>query len=354
MSTRLKVVMVGPARDAQGGIASVINGYFEAGLQNLCDLQFVGTTSNGNDFTKGIAAIRALHKFDQLLPNCDLVHIHLGGGVSVYRKELFMNRAIRAGKPVIAHVHVNLERLFRGRSSSFKDRYRRFLGRADRVIVLSQKDRSFYIAQHVCRPENIVVLHNAIQIPSHSYFDKRSTQVTFLGHMTQIKGPDVLVQAVPRVHAAVPHAVFVFAGDGDSTPYENLAQSLGVTPYCRFVGWVGVSQREQIFKHTFLFVQPSRDEGMSMSLLESMARGIPVVATNVGGTSLVVRDGADGLLVPPMDSKALADQIIRLLKDKEYAQKISAHARQRIKEQFDIQAIPQKLISLYEDVAEKK
>lgn len=354
MGTKLKVLMVGPSRDAQGGITSVINGYYEAGLQNLCNLTFVGTTSNGNALAKGAAALRALHRFGQLLPECDLVHIHLGGGISIYREELFADKAIRAGKPVIAHVHMSHEYLFRRRSSTYKNKYRHLLGRADRVVVLSEKDRSFYIEQHICRPEQIVVLHNAIRVPVQSSFNAASTQVTFLGQVGQRKGTDVLIHAIPQVHAAVPKAVFVFAGDGDSAPYEDLARTLGVASSCHFVGWVGSVQREQLFRDTYVFVQPSRDEGMSMSLLESMARGIPVVATNVGGTSSVVRDGVDGLLIPSTDSKALAEGIIRLFTDKEYAQRMSGNARRRIKTQFDILSIPHKLISLYKEVTEQE
>lgn len=347
---KLSVLMVGPARDAQGGIATVINGYFRAGLPDACDLRFVGTTSNGNNIAKGIAALRALHEFDRLLPGCDLVHIHLGGGVSIYRKQLFMNHAVKAGKPVVAHVHVNLRRLFSGHSASFKNRYRRFLSRATKVIVLSGQEKQFYIENNLCEPENIIVFHNAIEIPDHNYFDDTSADVVFLGHMSEIKGPDVLVRAVPRIVSAIPQAKVIFAGDGDASPYRALAQSLGVASQCRFVGWVNSGQKEDILKHAYVYVQPSRDEGMSMSLLESMARGIPVVATDVGGTSLVVHDGVDGFLVPSLDSRAISDQVIKLFQDTALARTMSFEARSNITDHFDINKQVVRLVDIYHGV----
>jgi glycosyltransferase involved in cell wall biosynthesis len=346
-SNRLSVLMVGPSRDARGGITGVVNSYFEAGLNRLCHITYIGTTSSGGYLSKARAAMKALSHFSKLLPQYDVVHIHLGGGISVDRKQLFMNKAKSVGKPVVVHVHVNLERLFKGHGNAYKQRYYRFIGDADKVIVLSRQEQQFYIDNALCSPDKLMVFNNAVEIPKVNDFDSHSDKVIFLGHMTYLKAPDILIQAIPQITAFAPRMQFIFAGNGNSSPYQKLAQSLGVLPCCHFIGWVDRSKKEQMFNDSYAFVQSSRDEAMSMSLLEAMAHGLPVVATDVGATASIVRNGSEGFLIPPSDSGILADRVINLIKNRDLAQKMSRAARSRIVEDFNIQTQISKLIGLY-------
>ncbi len=354
MDKKLSVLMVGPARDAQGGITSVINGYFNAGLQNLCNFRFVGTTSNGNYFSKAVAAIRALKDFTQLLPSCDIVHIHLGSGVSMDRKNLFLNQAKKYGKPVIIHDHRPLQRDFSHQSASFINKNRRFFAKADAVIVLSEGERDFYLDRQLCDPRKIFVIHNSVAVPTKRYFSFSSKKVISLAQMTERKGQDILIKAIPSIIKKVPQAQFVFAGNGDATPYRNLAHQLNIAQHCNFVGWVSGRRKEEIFEDATVYIQSSRDEGMAMGLLEAMARGIPVVATNVGGTSLVVHDGINGSLIPSCNINMLANATIKVLENEKYAQITALKARSYIEHKFNIQLNLKQIVSLYKRVLAKK
>jgi len=89
------------------------------------------------------------------------------------------------------------------------------------------------------------------------------------------------------------------------------------------------------YRRAHIFVLASLWEGIPVSLMEAMASGLAVVATRVTGIPELVEDGVSGLLVPPQDSKALAEAIYKLLRDKELREKMGKAARQKVVEEFD-------------------
>lgn len=346
----LRVLMVGPARDARGGMASVVNGYYEAGLQDLCDLEYVETTSNGGALSKALKAALAMRDFARLLPSCDIVHVHLGAGVSFERKKAFVRKAKAAGKFIVLHEHRGiLMGLLEDGGELVRKRNRELISLVDAVVVLSEEWRDFYV-RHLCSEEKVFVLHNSVKVREGSLFSFSSSRVLFLGHMTDVKGPDVLVRAVPLVLESVPRARFVFAGDGDTTAYESLAAELGVSHACVFAGWVESDAKQRIMEGATVYCQPSRSEGMPMALLEAMSCGVPPVATAVGGTPQVVRDGLDGFLVPAEDPHALADRLIALLSDEKLAASIALAAKSRVEDQFNSKKELGNLIELYDSL----
>ena len=98
-----------------------------------------------------------------------------------------------------------------------------------------------------------------------------------------------------------------------------------------------------------LFVLPSLNEGMGRALIEAMAAGLPVVATNVGGIPAVVQDGQTGILIPPGNPEALAAALERYLQSPESAKRIGAAARDHITEKFDVSALVRGVESVYEE-----
>jgi len=100
-------------------------------------------------------------------------------------------------------------------------------------------------------------------------------------------------------------------------------------------------------------VLPSLSEGLSNTLIESMAAGVPVVATRVGGNPEVVDEGRTGLLVPPRDPAALAEAICRTLQDRELARQFGEAARQRVAEHFSLERMLRDTERLYVNLLER-
>jgi glycosyltransferase involved in cell wall biosynthesis len=123
------------------------------------------------------------------------------------------------------------------------------------------------------------------------------------------KGVDVLIRAFPDVRAAIPDATLTLVGGGDELePNRRLAAGLGLGDSISFVGVVANSA--PYIRQADVIVLPSRREGLPIVALESFALGRPLVATAVGGTPSVVRDGQTGWLVSPEDPVALAGAMI--------------------------------------------
>ena len=140
------------------------------------------------------------------------------------------------------------------------------------------------------------------------------------------KGVDVLIEAFGRLRADLPEARLVLVGDGDEAPaHHALAERLGVAGQIAFVG--DVPEAAPYLAGSDVVVLPSRREGLPMVALEALALGRPVVATAVGGTPTVVRDGETGWLVPPEQPGALAAALVEVAANPEEAARRAAAGR---------------------------
>lgn len=350
VGSRPKVIMVGPSLDSQGGIAAVANGYIAAGIKDICSFEYIETTRPGSGVSKVLAGIQAYSKFCRALPDCDIVHIHIGAGVSPARKTLFAKAAKRAGKLVILHEHRGiLPELYREGGDAFARKNRELYSLADVAIVLSEEWRLFF-SENVCDSSKIRVLHNSVAAPVDAPVLGEAQRVLFLGHMTDVKGPDILIRAIPEIVKLHPDCRFVFAGDGDEKPYRALALELGVQDSCEFVGWVSGVEKDSLLRSCPIYCQPSRNEGMPMALLEAMGYGRACVATRVGGIPQVVEDGVDGLLVDSLDYKGIANAINTLLDCNREASRLGASARLKVQKQFSYSVNIQELNDIYTSI----
>ncbi len=163
------------------------------------------------------------------------------------------------------------------------------------------------------------------------------------------KGHAYLLEAA----AALPEAVFVLAGDGpERGALEEQARCLGVADRVVFLG-----HRQDIpalLAQCDLFVLPSLFEGLPLSVLEAMAAGKPVVATDVGGTREAVSHGETGCLVPPGDPHALVVAIRSLLADPGRAQAMGRAARARARAEFSAEVMVRRVSHVYEELLQGK
>ena len=143
-----------------------------------------------------------------------------------------------------------------------------------------------------------------------------------------------------------PDVRFVIAGDGNNrTELEQYAARLGLASKTLFTGFR--TDLPDILQEAAVSVLPSLSEGLSNSLLESMAAGLPVVATNVGGNPEIVENEISGLLVPPRDSEALAAAMTRILADSGLAGRFGRAGRRRVNEVFSMERSVDSVERLY-------
>jgi L-malate glycosyltransferase len=167
-----------------------------------------------------------------------------------------------------------------------------------------------------------------------------------------VKDHPMFLRAARRVHEEVPEAAFVIAGEGDLTEkVRALARELGLERDVFFTG--GCERVAELLAVSEVCVLSSRAEGFSNSILEYMAAGRPVVATNVGGASEAVWEGETGYLVAAGDDETMAARIISLLREPERASAMGGRGRQKIEEQFSCEAQLENVERLYDRLLAK-
>jgi glycosyltransferase involved in cell wall biosynthesis len=175
--------------------------------------------------------------------------------------------------------------------------------------------------------------------------------VAFAGRLVPIKGVDVLVRAFAQVKAKVPAARLLIAGDGpERGRLTQLIQELGLADAVSMTGNISRSEMETLFATAWVQAVPSFTEVFGNVAAEAMMRGTAVIASHVGGLSEVVSDGETGLLVPPGDINACADALLRLLQDRELAERSGCAGRERALKYFAVDVCVDRFLSLYETI----
>jgi glycosyltransferase involved in cell wall biosynthesis len=182
--------------------------------------------------------------------------------------------------------------------------------------------------------------------------------VGVISRLTRLKGLEHFLEAAAMVRARVPNARFLIAGETSPMDREYLgelqqyAERCGVADSVIFTGL----RRDvpAVLSSLDVSVMPSLNEALSNVVLESMAAGAPTVATRVGGTPEAIADGVTGVLVPPADSRALADAIVHLLHDTRLATHLGAAARARIVDHFSVRRMVRSTEDLYVELLERK
>jgi glycosyltransferase involved in cell wall biosynthesis len=160
-----------------------------------------------------------------------------------------------------------------------------------------------------------------------------------IGRIDRLKGQDVLIKACSLVHQKDIPLHLLIVGDrtrGEAKSYadeiQSLTERLGLSDHVTFSPFM--ESIEAAYAALDIFVLPSHSETYGMVTIEAMASGKAVVATNSGGTPGIVRDGENGLLVPPRDGVALAEALMRLIRDKQLAHGLASQARKDASEGF--------------------
>jgi len=176
--------------------------------------------------------------------------------------------------------------------------------------------------------------------------------VLYTGRIEYRKGTLDLLRSAALVGREFPNIKYLIAGARDnSINDETLEDTLNqgnVRSHVEFLGHVPWQQLAKWYRRASVFVMPSYYETFGISVIEAMAFGLPVVATNVGGLPEVVQDGVTGILVPSKDPNALADAIVRLLRDPDLRKRLGNAGRERVLSEFRTDRIVEQTLKVYE------
>lgn len=344
----MKVLMIGAGRNVRGGVSSVVNSYYDAGLDKMCELTYLPTMEDGLKLKKLFVAAWARIRFEKMVKNCDILHVHMSADNSFYRKAMFIRKAYKEKKKIIIHMHGSTFDLFYKErcNDAQKQEVKSVFAMADKVIALSEDWKSF-LAEYVCEPEKIAVIYNAVKMPMPYEKDYSSQKMLFLGILGQRKGIYDLIEVLPEIFEKYPKAHIFLGGDGEREQAERLCRKKAIAEHVTFLGWVKGVEKDKLLKECSIYVLPTYHEGMPMSILEAMSYGMAVVSTHVGGIPHIIKDGENGLLCEAGDKEQLRCAVCKLLEDSELRKCMGIHALEKINMDFDIEKSISQIVDIY-------
>lgn len=249
--------------------------------------------------------------------------------------------------PIIVENHVNFVQALLNRlvHHLFWRLYRSTLNLSSVVQALNPAIHDAVTLSFRLPRKKVVVLPNAIDYKVFSNFYKEG-QDTFgyVGRLQDIKNIDSLIKAFNHLAARHEKARLVIIGDGpERTKLEELVQNLGLHNKVSFLGFL--DNPKEIYTRFDFFVLPSLSEGMSNSLLEAMAVGMPILASNIPANENVVENEKEALLFDPRNVQDISEKMERILVDPFLSEKLRTNAAKKAKAEFDLEPVVNKLIN---------
>jgi glycosyltransferase involved in cell wall biosynthesis len=235
----------------------------------------------------------------------------------------------------------------------------------DTIIAVSDSVKNDSVRYDRIDPSRIIVIHNGVDTlafnPEGTFRDiskdlsieKEDMVIGCVGRIVHSKGLSYLLEALPEILHRYRSVKLLIVGDGSlKEDLREQARRLRILDRVIFAG----RRRDipDILSRMNVFVIPSIKEGLPNAILEAMAMGKPVVATNVGGIPEVVQHGVSGLIVPPRDVERIARSVITLIDEPGKAKNMGEKARGFIMEQYSMQSTVQKWQTLYLTLLERK
>ncbi|MFH1093633.1 MAG: glycosyltransferase family 4 protein [Candidatus Omnitrophota bacterium] len=227
------------------------------------------------------------------------------------------------------------------------------------VIAISEAVKKHLMIDFYVPEKKVKLVHNGIDIDKFKILSKRldlnykCRTVGIIARLSTVKGHKYLIEAMAQVIREFGDARLFIFGQG-KIKYElvNQAERLKISSKVFFLP--SISNTAEVLQEIDIFVMPSVQEGLGLSILEALACGIPVVASNVGGIPSIIKHDVSGLLVEPGNPMALAGAIMHLMEDRSLAIRLGKKGRQEVEERFNLGKMAADMEKLYEEAIKKK
>ena len=344
--------MCGTSLSTKGGMTTVAKHYIENADSYGFDIKYIPTYITASK-PKQIAYF--IYRYFQIIAllltgRYRIVHLHMTKGGSTIRKGLIAIASQLLGIKYIIHLHINYEYYYKSYPKIFRKFVKWILRNADCNIVLSE-DMGHFIKE-IVPSGKITVIGNGVEIPSENPYNSKNRNVLFFSVFEKRKGIFDLLKCIKLLDPRIPNDVkFHICGSGEEeNAIRNEIDSLGIKHRIGRFGWIDNQGKEDVFKETGIHLLPSYNEGLPMSVLETMAHGIPNVSTNIPGMSSIIKDSETGFLVNAGEIDVLADRIEKLVNDESLRHKFSDTSYQFIKDNNSVTLMMEKTKIIYDSL----
>ncbi|MDP3964580.1 MAG: glycosyltransferase family 4 protein [bacterium] len=296
--------------------------------------------------TVGTKLPRQLREIEQE-KKFDIVHIHSPLDPVL---PLVANTVMRAPKVGTFHTFMDSSVGY----ELFGGKLRKYFDRLDGRIAVSPAARRFFSRYF---PGEYVIIPNGVDtnrfhpaVKKVERFDDGVHNVLFVGRMDPRKGLKYLLQAMPLIATAVPDTRLIVVGGGVLREYYRSFLMDEIRDKAFFEGFVSTEDLPRYYRTADVYVSPSiMGESFGIVLIEAMASGVPVVASDIEGYAAVLKDGRGGFLVPKRSPMKIAEKVIELLRQPKLRQSMGKQGRQEA-EQYSWKKVTAQIEKYYFDV----
>ena len=233
--------------------------------------------------------------------------------------------------------------------------YRMLAHLPDAVFAVSEQVRKHCVEVDRVDADRVHTIYNGLDLstdPAERTMDPARAIVATVGNIRRVKGHDVLIRAAALVVQRFPGVRFSIAGAVLEQAYfdelNQLLDTLDLSDKFEFAG--NIMDLPQYLTGADIFVLPSRSEGFSNALIEAMAAGLPVIASDVGGNGEAIQEDVNGFLIPSEDPGALAEALIKVLSDPERGRRMGIEGRALAAKHFTTEAMMSKTVGIYQEL----
>jgi glycosyltransferase involved in cell wall biosynthesis len=354
-------LLLGPRREALSGVSTHVSLLLSSHLAEEFALLHFEVGSEGRDERALGRAWRLIVSPFRLAAavlahRATIVHLNTALTVRAFWRDLaYAIVAKLCGARLLYQVHGGpVPQAFCGASRVFAAFVRWTLRLPDAIVTMSRAEREAFV--RFAGTKAVFAFPNAIDCAPYAGLSRRGSapheplRLLYIGRLVGEKGLSELLEALSLARAGGVETVLVIAGAG---PQENALRKLVAAQHLRhvhFVGPVRGATRMSVLERADVFVLPSYAEGLPYALLESMAAGVPAIATRVGAIPDLVDDGVSGVLIEPRSARTLAAAICRLAGDRGALERMGRASRAAITARYSIGRLAAELCGVYEDL----
>lgn len=348
---KVKVIMCGSDLSVKGGMVTVVKNYLKYEHWDEFQINYIPTHIEKGKVYGIFYFIKAYLQILYLLlmKKIDIAYLHTSERGSIYRKLIIARTMKKFGIPVILHHHgAEFDKFYEGLSNGEKRFVQKGLQTVDVNIVLS--DALVNMITSKAPNSKVFTLYNSVAVDNNHY-NNDGDKILFLGRLGKRKGTYDLIDAISALDSKIDMKFkFLLCGDGDIETVKKEIEKKGILDRIEYIGWIDKTQKEEFYKSVILNVLPSYNEGLPMTILETMSYGIPNISTGIASIPEVIEDGVNGFLISPGDVNDLADKMARLINDNSLRKEFSNAAYEKIKSTFSLDTNMMKLKSLLRDL----
>ena len=364
-----RVLISGHLPPPMSGIGTYYETLLGSSLPRQVSLQFIDTSSRrrplsatgswslsnlGSAFADCVRFAKAVVVYKP-----EICHIATAFGLSFVKHSVCVAIARLLGSKVLLHPHCSFYALYQRQGNIWQWFIRKVISLCYGIIVLSNEWNGLQEVVPDCR---IYYLPNAINLLNYVDVGRERIEsksesplhVLYLGYLGKAKGSFDLICAAKIILSQVNGVVFDLVGQelatGEMEQLNAQIMDAGLEQFIHIQAAVTGAEKIELFRSADIFVYPSYHEGMPMAVIEAMACGLPIIATNVGGLPDLVFPGLNGLLVQAGQPDQLADAIHQLVINPQLRGSMQMGSFRLAQENFDIEILVSRLLDIYQSL----